>query len=501
MTHVVPYLGSELTDGRWILSAGIDIGTSTTKLIISRLKLARTSSALSLPRYEIVRRELVYESPIYGTPLKGSDEIDAEQIWDIVSRDYEKAGLRPSELNSGAVIITGETANKRNAQQIVHLLAERSGEFVVATAGADLEGLLAGKGAGADDRSLSIKGAVANIDVGGGTANAAVFLRGKSIGTVTFHVGGRLIQLDSHGTIQAVSPSIRSWLSEGGYRLEPGRQVSFELLKDICSAMSRHMLDYLAGYSDPMRDRMIRSLMMGEPLESVPAIEEWMVSGGIGRMMGDIKPGNLAETAVHGDIGPLLAHTLKEQAANYPIRLVKPDQTVRATVIGAGMQSIEVSGATVHLDETVLPIRNLPVLKLELSGDVMKHSDLLEKAVTRMIRDGSVLFDRDAAPPFALAISGLSACTYASLQRLADLLAAGFKAYVPESNVLAVVCESDIAKALGQSLSKRCGQRTKVVCIDQVKVEHGDYIDLGEPIAGKIIPVVVKTLAFSNKRG
>ncbi|MCK9911278.1 ethanolamine ammonia-lyase reactivating factor EutA, partial [Microbacteriaceae bacterium K1510] len=104
--------------------------------------------------------------------------------------------IKQSDIKSGAVIITGETATKRNAQQIVHLLAERSGDFVVATAGADLEGVLAGKGSGAEARSKQIHGIIANIDIGGGTANIAFFHRGKAIGTVTFHVGGRLIRID-----------------------------------------------------------------------------------------------------------------------------------------------------------------------------------------------------------------------------------------------------------------------------------------------------------------
>jgi ethanolamine utilization protein EutA len=486
---------------QWISSVGIDIGTSTTKMIVSRLRLMRTSSALSLPRYDIVERELLYESPIYSTPLKSGDEVDAERIWQILALEYEQAGIRPDELKSGAVIITGETANKRNAKQMLHLLAERSGDFVVATAGADLEGQLAGKGASADERSMRIRGAVANIDIGGGTANAAIFHRGKPIGTVTFHVGGRLIQVDAGGTIIAVSPSIRPWLEFSGYRLEPGQSVSFEVLKEICSAMSRSMLDYLAGYASPGGDKPVRALILGEPLTPMPPIEEWMVSGGIGRLMEEAKPNNLAETAVFDDIGPLLAYTLKEVALQYPIRLVHPDQTVRATVIGAGMQSMEISGATVHLEKSVLPIRNLPVMKLEVTPHLLEHSKPLAEALTQTMRNASSLFDADVSPPFALALSGLRTCTYSSLQNLSDAIHETFKSYFPGNSVMVVVCENDIAKALGQALERRAGSGPKIVCIDQIKVEHGDYIDLGEPVAGSMIPVVVKTLAFHNRVG
>lgn len=486
---------------RWISSVGIDVGTSTTKMILSRLKLVRTSSTLSLPRYDIVERELLYESPIYSTPLRSSDEVDAERIWAILTKEYELAGIRPADLKSGAVIITGETANKKNAQQIVHLLAERSGDFVVATAGADLEGLLAGKGAGADERSKQTRGAVANIDVGGGTANAAIFARGKPIGTVTFHVGGRLIQLNADGVITAVSLSIRPWLEASGYRLEPGQQTTYGVLNEICTALCRNMLDYLAGYTTADRDTALRALLLGEPLVPMPAIEEWMVSGGIGRLMEEPKPQNLPEVAIHHDIGPLLAHTLKECTAFYPIKLVTASQTVRATVIGAGMQSTEISGATVHLDETLLPIRNLAVMKVELTPLLLEQPQLLHETMTQAMRNGANLFEREASPPFALGLTGLKNATYASIQYLSEAISHTFIEFFPNSRIMVAVCENDIAKALGQSLERRFGGRPKVVCIDQITVEHGDYIDLGEPISGMMIPVVVKTLVFHNKVG
>ncbi|WP_123040144.1 ethanolamine ammonia-lyase reactivating factor EutA [Cohnella candidum] len=483
---------------RWITSVGIDIGTSTTKMIVSRLKLVRTSSALSLPRYGIAERLLSYESPIYSTPLKSTDEVDAERIWQLLEREYASAGITPRDLKSGAVIITGETANKKNARHILHLLAERSGDFVVATAGADLEGLLAGKGAGAEERSKQTRGAVANIDVGGGTANAAVFLRGRPIGTVTFHVGGRLIQVGRDGTVEAVSPSLRPWLQACGFRLEAGHKADFALLHEICEAMSRDMLDYLAGYAGA-DGASLSALLLGDPLVPMPAIEEWTFSGGVGELMDARKPMSLAETAAHGDVGPLLAHALKEQALRYSaIRFGRPEQTVRATVIGAGMQTTEISGATVHLDASLLPLRNLPVLKAELTPALLWQPEALSDSLRQIMSQGANLFGRENSPPFVLALSGLGSAGYTEVQRVADGLVEGFRAYFPDSRVFAAICENDIAKALGQSLERRFGSSPKVVCIDQVQVELGDYVDLGEPISGVMVPVVVKTLAFNK---
>ncbi|MEC0231000.1 ethanolamine ammonia-lyase reactivating factor EutA [Paenibacillus alba] len=484
---------------QWITSVGLDIGTSTTKMVVSRLKLVRSSGALSLPRFEIADRELLYASPIYSTPLKNGNEVDAQQIWGMVQQEYEQAGIRPADLKSGAVIITGETANKTNASQILHLLAERSGDFVVATAGADLEGLLAGKGAGAERRSMQIRGAVANIDIGGGTANAAIFQRGRLAGTVTFHVGGKLIQLDAAGTVTDISPSILPWLKASGYNLKAGDTLQLAFVKDICAAMCRCMMDYLAGRTHPDQNMPLLSLLNGQPLTSAVSIEEWMVSGGIGLLMEAKKPESLADMTLHQDIGPMLAHCWNELSSEYPIRRIRADQTVRATVIGAGMQSTEISGATVHLDASLLPIRNLPVLKLDVTLQMLKQTGLLANRLDELMNSGASLFDREQSPPFGLALSGMNNLTYPSLQHLAEQLHASYVHHFPNSEVLIVICEMDIAKALGQSLARRSGESPKVICIDQISVEHGDYVDLGEPISGIMIPVVVKTLAFPNR--
>ncbi|MBE1445430.1 ethanolamine ammonia-lyase reactivating factor EutA [Paenibacillus sp. OAS669] len=489
----------------WITSVGIDIGTSTTKMIISRLRLARTSGALSLPRYDIVERELLYASPIYGTPLISADEIDAERIGELLAEDYARAGVRASELKSGAVIITGETATKANARQIVHLLAERAGDFVVAAAGPDLEGLLAGKGAGAEQRSRHTRGAVVNIDIGGGTANAAIFQRGRPAGTMTFHVGGRLIELDRRGTVTAVSGALKPWLDANGFQLEPGQTVSYGLLKQICTGMCQTLLEGLLCpmTQEPMKEDTLK-LVLGRPLPVLPPVEEWMISGGVGRLMALPKPLTLEQTAVHGDIGPLLAHAMKECLEASGLRLIQAEETVRATVIGAGMQSTEISGATVHVDEKLLPIRNVPVVKLELAAEALDRPGLLEQPIDHAMAAASSLYERNdaASASIAVALPAQKYWSYAVLQRLSALLVEGYKRYFPESKVMAVICANDIAKALGQSLARHSGGRPDIICIDQITVEHGDYIDLGEPIGGMMIPVVVKTLAFhgGNRR-
>ncbi|UVI30516.1 ethanolamine ammonia-lyase reactivating factor EutA [Paenibacillus spongiae] len=468
-------------DEEWITSVGIDLGTSTTKCIVSRLRLARKSAAHALPRFEIAERRLAYESAVYSTPLLNRDEIDIAQVMRWLEQEYGKAGIRLSDIKSGAVIITGETATKHNAKQLLHYLADRAGDFVVATAGADLESLLSGKGSGAERRSEQSRGVVCNIDIGGGTANASFFRRGRMIETVTLHVGGRLIQLTPEGRIVYVSEAIRPWLRENGFHLQVGAAPTYDYVRLIARQMSRTLLDFLQGV--PSQGRL---LAVGRVPEEMPAIGEWMISGGIGAMLGAVPPESMKETAVYGDFGPLLAAALAEECARRSFSLIRAAHAVHATVIGAGMQSTEISGATLHLTPDMLPMKNMPVVKLP--------DDDAEAA----IRSGLQIYGQDSCPPFALFIPSRRNVTYDIIRRLSESIVQGYLRLVPGCAKLVVVCENDMAKALGQSLLLRSSGALRIVCIDQVKVDHGDYLDLGEPIRGTMVPVIVKTLVFSG---
>ncbi|MGA9226739.1 MAG: ethanolamine ammonia-lyase reactivating factor EutA, partial [Mesobacillus sp.] len=126
-----------------IISAGIDIGTSTTKVVISRFSLMNMAGGTHMPRIEIIEKEVLYRSEIHRTPLLDPTTIDIRAVESLVNDEYSRAGIKPQDIKTGAVIITGETATKSNAQEMVHTLSDHAGEFLVATAGPDLEGIIA----------------------------------------------------------------------------------------------------------------------------------------------------------------------------------------------------------------------------------------------------------------------------------------------------------------------------------------------------------------------
>ena len=178
-----------------ILSVGIDIGTSTTQVIFSRIEMENTSGYFSVPKVSIVEKEVVYKSQVYLTPLKTPVLIDGSAVRDLVEREYRLAGYDRRDVDTGAVIITGESARKENAAEVLAQLSDFAGEFVVSTAGPDLESILAGKGSGAFQYSMDHTCTTVNLDIGGGTTNLVLFDCGEIVSKGCLDIGGRLIRV------------------------------------------------------------------------------------------------------------------------------------------------------------------------------------------------------------------------------------------------------------------------------------------------------------------
>jgi len=206
-----------------LLSVGIDIGTSTTQLVFSKLIIENIASNFSVPKVVIVDKEIIYRSEIYFTPLRSPTEIDGTKVREIIESEYKKAGIDKVNINTGAVIITGETARKENAKEVLETLSGFAGDFVVATAGPDLESIIAGKGAGAHVYSKEGRTGVVNIDIGGGTSNLALFDHGEVKDTGCLDVGGRLIKIDKDsGQITYLSEKMKELIQRMNLSLNVG---------------------------------------------------------------------------------------------------------------------------------------------------------------------------------------------------------------------------------------------------------------------------------------
>jgi len=477
-----------------IISAGIDIGTTTTQLVISRLTIKNVAPGSAVPKMEIAEKEVLYRSDIHFTPLKSHEIIDAVAVVKIVEQEYKAAGFSPEDIDTGAVIITGETAKKENAKSIAESMAGLAGEFVVATAGVNLESILAGKGSGAAAFSKERHRITVNMDVGGGTTNIGVFKDGRAIDTACINIGGHLIEMEPESDkIKYIAEPARVVLRECGLSLMAGDRVDLQQLKVIGQVMARCAVETISTteLSDTAQELMMTpALRLDYPLECV------MISGGVADFVyGNYLPISISGISRYGDIGPLLGWAMKEELSAAGIQPVKPGETIRATVIGAGTHSVSISGSTISVKECSLPLRNVTVVT-PFMEDVPERSEEIgekvDQAVKRVISDGSAQY-------VAVGLDGPRDSSFTAVQDLAQGLILGLKDYLSPGNPLIVVLGTDCAKVLGQSLQIMLGESAQVVCIDQIRVSEGDYIDIGTPLmGGRVVPVVVKTLVFEG---
>ena len=473
-----------------ILSVGIDIGTSTTQVVFSRIEMDNTAGYFTAPRIAITGKEILYKSKVYFTPLKTQTLIDADAVRDIVAQEFRSAGYSPADTQTGAVIITGESARKENAASVLQALSDFAGEFVVSTAGPDLESIIAGKGSGAWQYSIDNDCSVVNLDIGGGTSNIVFFNAGDTQGKICLDVGGRLIRLDGGDSpkISYISYAAAAAAKLAGVRAEVGQAISRSDLRRICDVFA----DCLAGAvgiapKSPLQDQILTPgsdvYMPARPSRRI------CFSGGVADC---IYSQSGEDDLRYGDIGPILGRAIAENRYFKDQKIIQGGETIRATVVGAGTYTTNLSGSTIFYSEGIFPVKNVPALKLTkdeqwavIGGDTQLLADKIRW-----------FLQQSDSPRMLLALQGLPDPDFATLKKLAAAIVGALDASLAPGEPIIVVVERDIAKALGIAL-QQTGCRRKMASIDSVKIEAGDYVDIGRPLMdGLVVPVVVKTLLF-----
>ena len=469
-----------------IISVGIDVGTSTTQLVFSRLIIENRASAYTVPRIQIAEKLVDYRSGIYDTPLLSPTEIDTRALKAIVSREYERAGRRPEDVKTGAVIITGETARKENAAAVLQALSSMAGDFVVASAGPALESVLAARGAGTDALSERLRKTVANLDVGGGTTNIGVYKNGELQGVCCLDIGGRLIRTEN-GRISYVFTKTARLLSKNGINIGIGGAADENALRPACALMADRLSQAL-GLKPRDADHGEDYTNGGAPLPPYLDIQALTFSGGVADFIYSPAQGEFFR---FGDIGPLLGDEIRKNRELSRLELLRPAETIRATVVGAGTHTTEISGSTIVYDRALLPMKNLPVARLEPDAEGVS-SGLAEKLRAQ-------LAIHSAGERVAIALSGKGFTGFRQLQELAQEIISGADTIINSGLPLIVLLERDIAKALGNALRVRLPQGAGLICIDGISARSGDYADIGESVGGgAVLPVVIKTLIFNT---
>ena len=299
-----------MADSRDLLSVGVDVGTTTTQIIFSRINLQDVSRPGQIPRINITDRKVIYQSPIVFTPLKDFDTIDADKLNEIVRREYEAANVNPKDVETGAVIITGETAKKKNADEILRALSGLAGEFVVSVAGPNVESLIAGKGAGAADYSQKNYATVTNVDIGGGSANSATFRSGNLIGAAAMNYGGRILEIEhASGHVHHIAEPAKNILADIALNLNVGDTPSLDDLRRFTNRMADMTVELIEGTNSPLAQKVYLTPPVGVSGKG----SVLMLSGGIGHYYYNPIPINsVSDATIHGDIGPLLAESLRK---------------------------------------------------------------------------------------------------------------------------------------------------------------------------------------------
>ncbi|EOJ64327.1 hypothetical protein WMS_01637 [Enterococcus faecalis EnGen0336] len=469
-----------------LLTVGIDLGTSTTQLVLSELTVENFASAFTVPRISISDKKVIYRSDIIFTPLLNQSEIDAEPIKAFVAEQYRQAGIHKQDIQMGAVIITGETARKSNANNVLRALSGYAGDFVVATAGPDLESIIAGKGAGAQTYSETKRKPVVNLDIGGGTTNLAVFKDGEVIDTACFDIGGRLIKLDQQQKITYIAPKIQEIINKKGLTLHLGDQATEQNLLPIISELVAVLENSIGlGTQSPF----YQLLVTNHPLRKGEELPIVTFSGGVADCLNTTST-NLFK---YGDIGLLLGKYLRKSLIFSEKEVLESAETIRATVVGAGSHTAEISGSTIAYREQILPVKNIPILKLAQEDETLTVTELGQR-----IQEKLNWHRIEETPQIALAIRGMSNPAFADIQRYGQGIVEGLASLVAEQIPIIVMVDEDMAKALGHALSAHLPKDYPFICLDSVKVENGDYVDIGLPVAeGAVLPVIVKTLVFN----
>jgi ethanolamine utilization protein EutA (predicted chaperonin) len=470
-----------------LLSVGVDIGSSTSHLVFSRIVLERLDS-----RYVVTEREAFYASDILLTPYAAEDTIDAAALGAFIAKEYADAKVDPDEIDTGALILTGVAVRRSNARAIGELFAKQAGKLVAVSAGDSLETVMAAYGSGAVARSIRDACTVMNVDVGGGTSKIAVCADGKVTDLAALDVGARLVCLEGDGRIVRVEDAGRRYGTELGLDLKAGGMLTLDQGRAIASLMGDKLFDAMRGGAPSAQGV---TLLRTEPLAHRGAIDQIQFSGGVAEFI----YGN--ESKKFGDLGPLLAAEIRARVDAFCPRLEPSIEGIRATVVGASQYTIQLSGSTIYVAPLeAVPLRNVPVIAPALPiADEVIDAAAVARATEAMLKRLDLA---DGEQPVALFVPWQGSATYQRLDAFCRGIVDGLKSVLSKGHPLVLAGDGDVGGLLGVHLHDEMKIVNAVVSIDGLELKEFDYIDIGSMLESSgAVPVVIKSLVFPAATG
>jgi len=472
-----------------LMTVGIDIGSSGTQVIFSRVNLRRLGEELT-SRYYVVSRETLFQSAVALTPYASEERLDARGLGTIIDDAYGAARIGPDEIDTGVVILTGEALRRENAQAIAALIAEKGGDFVCATAGHHMESMLAAYGSGAARVSSDEDKRILNIDIGGGTTKLAVVDKGKVVATAAVHVGGRLQVVDANGAITRLDPAGKHHARRAGFAWERGAHVADADMDKVAAAMADALVAAIAARPLPHD---VAHLYLTDRIADLGRIDAMMFSGGVAEYIYG------RETRDFGDMGRRLGRAIRARvdAGAFAWPLLPAHECIRATALGASEYSVQLSGNTSYISTpgALLPRRNLQVLQPPYAC----AETVDPAAVAQAIRSHIVAFDVEDEREIALAFRWQGAPAYERLAAFAEGIRRGLEPRIARRQAIYVMLDGDVAQTLGHILRDELGVASELLVIDGVVLWDFDYIDLGRiRMPSNTVPVTIKSLVFSE---
>ena len=465
-----------------VLSVGVDIGSSTSHLVFSRILLERLDS-----RYVVTQRETFYQSDILLTPYSAEETIDADALGAFIAKQYKDAQVDPDEIDTGALILTGVAVQRRNARAIGELFARQAGKLVAVSAGDSLETVMAAYGSGAAARSIREQAIVMNVDVGGGTSKIAICADGKVLGLTAIDVGARLVCFDASGRIARLEEAGRRFGAELGIDLAPGATLKPEAARALAACMADRLFEAMRGGAPKAGGK---TLLRLDPIAPRAPVDQITFSGGVAEFIYG------REAGTFDDLGPLLAQEIRTRIAGFCPRLELSNEGIRATVIGASQYTIQLSGSTIYVSPLdALPLRNVPVIApaLPIDQETIDPTEVA-RAVETMLRRLDLY---DSENPIAVFVPWRGSATFARLDAFCRGIVAGLKNVLARGHPLVLAGDGDVGGLLGIHLHEEMRIKNAIVSIDGLELKEFDYIDIGAMLESSgAAPVVIKSLIF-----
>ena len=465
-----------------VLSVGVDIGSSTSHLVFSRIVLERLDS-----RYVVTTREAFYQSDILLTPYAVEEEIDAQALGAFIERQYREANVDPDEIDTGALILTGVAVRRRNARRIGELFAHQAGKMVAVSAGDSLETVMAAHGSGAAARSIRAGSVVMNVDVGGGTSKIAICADGRVTELTALDVGARLVCLDREGRIARVEEAGRRFGAELGIDLALGRVLAPEHARALAARMADCLFEAMGGGSPIAGGAGVLRL---PALAARAPIDELTFSGGVAEYI----YGREAET--YGDLGVLLAQEVRVRAAAFGPRLERASEGIRATVIGASQYTTQVSGSTIYVSPlAALPLRNVPVIAPDFALGADEIDAAAAAAAIKAVLARLDLGEADT--PVAVFVPWRGSATFQRLEGFCRGVIDGLATVLARGHPLVLAGDGDVGGLLGIHLREESRLANPIISVDGLELKEFDFIDIGTMLPNSgAVPVVIKSLIF-----